>query len=78
LAPMERWKTEAGAVAMEYQRWTRHGCKRDVEVASFYSHVLCRRNAGLLMEGEREVTAQRGGRVIRVHVRGEMGQLSTA
>jgi hypothetical protein len=31
-------------------------------VASFYSHILRRSNAGLRKEGEREVTAQRGGR----------------
>jgi hypothetical protein len=62
LAPTERRKTEAGAAAMAYRRWTRRRRRRDAEVASFYSRALHGGNAGLRKEGEREVTARRGGR----------------
>jgi hypothetical protein len=78
LALTERRKTEAGAVATAYWRWTRCGCGRDAEVAYFYSRVLHGSNAGLCKEGEREVTTRRGGRATGVHAHGEMGQLSTA
>jgi hypothetical protein len=62
LAPMERRKTEAGAAVTAYRRRTRRGCGRDVEVASFYSRAMRGGNVSLRKEGEREVTAQCGGR----------------
>jgi hypothetical protein len=64
---MERQKNGGNAAVTAYQRWTRHGCRLDAEVASFYSRTLRRSNAGLHEEGEREVTAWRGG----THARGE-------
>jgi hypothetical protein len=61
LDPTERRKTEAGAAATAYRRWTRRRRRRDAEVASFYSRALHGGNAGL-RKGEQEVTARRGGR----------------
>jgi hypothetical protein len=52
-----------------YRRRTRRGCERDAEVASFYSRALHGGNAGLHNEGDREVTAHRGGRATGVHAR---------
>jgi hypothetical protein len=52
---------------MAYRRWTRRWCGRDVVVASFYICVSHRSNACLRTEGEREVTARRGGRATGVH-----------
>jgi hypothetical protein len=77
-----RWLVTDGAVENRSGRGgdglPQRGCGRDVEVASFYSRVLRKSNAGLRKEGEREVMARRGGRVMGVHACGEMGQLSAA
>jgi hypothetical protein len=78
LAPMELQKIEAGVATMAYRRQTRRGCRRDAEVASFYSCALRGGNAGLRREGEREVMAQCGGRAMGVHAHGEMGHLDVA
>jgi hypothetical protein len=55
-------------VVTAYGRQTRRGCGRDAKVASFYSRVSCRSNASMFRDGEREVMAQRGGRVMGVVV----------
>jgi hypothetical protein len=56
----EAVENRGGEVVLAYRRRTRRECGRDAEVAYFYSRVSRRSNAGLLKEGEREVTAQRG------------------
>jgi hypothetical protein len=69
LAPTERRKTEAGAAVTAYQREAAVGAWTNKWGVFFYSCALHGGNAGLRKEGEREVTARRGGRATGVHTR---------